>query len=142
MFENCFILHVDHGAEVSQLFQRALSVLGFKGRYEFAATVADAQRLLAGSPQPPDVVVAESSLRDGASQELLAWLRQRPDGQKAPVVVYSPAENREAFEAAFRAGAIGYLLKKNNLDESIHAVRRILEFCRTGGTENPDDSAL
>jgi DNA-binding NarL/FixJ family response regulator len=72
----------------------------------------------------PDLVIADISLKDSSGLELMRNLKaQNP---KLPILVVSAHDENIYAEIAFRAGALGYLMKDQALDRVITAVRRVL----------------
>ena len=72
----------------------------------------------------PDLVIADISLKDSSGLELMRNIRaQHP---KLPVLVVSTHDENIYAEIAFRAGALGYLMKGEGLDKTVLAIRRVL----------------
>jgi DNA-binding NarL/FixJ family response regulator len=72
----------------------------------------------------PDLVIADISLKDSSGLELMRNIKaQYP---KLPVLVVSAHDESIYAEIAFRAGALGYLMKEEALDKIITAIRRVL----------------
>jgi len=75
----------------------------------------------------PNLVIADISLRDSSGLELMRNIKaQHPS---LPVLVVSAHDESIYAEIAFRAGALGYLMKEEALGKVIIAIRRVL-----GGT--------
>jgi DNA-binding NarL/FixJ family response regulator len=89
----------------------------------WAATVAEAERLVAAGPV--DVMVADYWLPDGTGVDAVAALRVR--WPKATVVFLSVDDSDEAMLAALEAGASGYLVKSAGGADVASAVRRAAE---------------
>jgi DNA-binding NarL/FixJ family response regulator len=72
----------------------------------------------------PDLVLADISLKDSSGLELMRNIKaQYP---KLPVLVVSAHDENIYAEIAFRAGALGYLMKDQALDKVLPAIRRVL----------------
>jgi len=72
----------------------------------------------------PDLVIADISLKDSSGLELMRNIKaQYP---KLPVLVVSAHDENIYAEIAFRAGALGYLMKDQALDRILTAIRRVL----------------
>src|SRR5205814_10453458 len=72
----------------------------------------------------PDLVIANISLKDSSSLELMRNIKaQYP---KMPVLVVSAHDESIYAEIAFRAGALGYLMKEEALGKVVTAIRRVL----------------
>ena len=72
----------------------------------------------------PDLVIADISLKDSSGLELMRNVKAQYSG--LPVLVVSTHDETIYAEIAFRAGALGYLMKDNALDQIITAIRRVL----------------
>src|SRR5438067_5155110 len=73
----------------------------------------------------PDLVIADISLKDSSGLELMRNIKaQYP---KMPVLVVSAHDESIYAEIAFRAGALGYLMKEEALEKILTAIRRVLE---------------
>jgi DNA-binding NarL/FixJ family response regulator len=72
----------------------------------------------------PDIVIADISLKDSSGLELMRNIKaQHPT---VPVLVVSAHEESIYAEIAFRAGALGYLMKCDALQKVVPAIRRVL----------------
>jgi DNA-binding NarL/FixJ family response regulator len=73
----------------------------------------------------PDLVIADISLKDSSGLELMRNIKAQYGG--LPVLVVSGHDESIYAEIAFRAGALGYLMKQEALGKVITAIRRVLE---------------
>jgi DNA-binding NarL/FixJ family response regulator len=73
----------------------------------------------------PDLVIADLSLKDSSGLELLRNIKvQYP---KLPVLVISVNDETIYAEIAFRAGALGYVMKGEAVAKILTAIRQVLE---------------
>lgn len=72
----------------------------------------------------PDLVIADISLKDSSGLELMRNIKAQNSG--LPVLVVSAHDESIYAEIAFRAGALGYLMKQEALEKVIAAIRRVL----------------
>jgi len=72
----------------------------------------------------PDLVIADISLKDSSGLELMRNIKAQYSG--LPVLVVSAHDESMYAEIAFRAGALGYLMKGDALEKILTAVRRVL----------------
>src|ERR1035441_8488912 len=72
----------------------------------------------------PDLVIADISLKDSSGLELMRNVKAQFNG--LPVLVVSTHDESMYAEIAFRAGALGYLMKGDALDQVVTAIRRVL----------------
>ncbi len=72
----------------------------------------------------PDLVIADISLKDSSGLELMRNIKAQYSG--LPVLVVSAHDESIYAEVAFRAGALGYLMKEEVLDKIPTAIRRVL----------------
>jgi len=72
----------------------------------------------------PDLVIADLSLKDSSGLELIRNIKaQFP---KIPMLVVSIHDETVYAEIAFRAGALGYLMKQEALEKIVTAIRRVM----------------
>jgi DNA-binding NarL/FixJ family response regulator len=72
----------------------------------------------------PDLVIADISLKDSSGLELMRNIKvQYP---KIPILVVSVHDESIYAEIAFRAGALGYLMKQEAVEKIMTAIRRVL----------------
>jgi DNA-binding NarL/FixJ family response regulator len=72
----------------------------------------------------PDLVIADISLKDSSGLELMRNIKSQYPG--LPVLVVSAHDESVYAEIAFRAGALGYLMKADALEKVVAAIRRVL----------------
>lgn len=86
----------------------------------------DASRALSAiASQKPDLVIADISLKDSSGLELMRNIKAQYPG--LPILVVSVHDESIYAEIAFRAGALGYLMKQEALEKILVAIRRVLE---------------
>lgn len=89
------------------------------GEEESASRALDAMNRL-----KPDLIVADISLKESSGLELMRNIKaQYP---KLPMLVVSAHDESVYAEIAFRAGALGYLMKSEAVEKVIDAIRRVL----------------
>lgn len=72
----------------------------------------------------PELVIADLSLKDSSGLELIRNIKaQFPT---LPILVVSIHDETVYAEIAFRAGALGYLMKQEALEKIVTAIRRVL----------------
>jgi DNA-binding NarL/FixJ family response regulator len=74
---------------------------------------------------PPDVAIVDLTLGDMSGLELLKTLKARHPS--LPVLVLSMHDESYYAERCLRAGARGYIMKKEAIEQVEHAVRQVLE---------------
>ena len=72
----------------------------------------------------PDLVIADISLKDSSGLELMRNIKAQ--FTKLPVLVVSAHDESVYAEVAFRAGALGYMMKQEALEKIMAAIRRVL----------------
>lgn len=74
---------------------------------------------------PPDVAIVDLSLQQGSGLDLIRDLRaQLPS---VAVIVLSMHEEIMDLERAFRAGASGYVMKRESTGQIVEAIRQVLK---------------
>jgi DNA-binding NarL/FixJ family response regulator len=85
----------------------------------------DASRALGAiATLKPQLVIADISLKDSSGLELMRNIKAQYAG--LPILVVSGHDESVYAEIAFRAGALGYLMKEEALDKIVMAIRRVL----------------
>jgi DNA-binding NarL/FixJ family response regulator len=85
----------------------------------------DASKAMAAiSSLKPSLVIADISLKDSSGLELMRNIKAQYPG--LPVLVVSVHDEAIYAEIAFRAGALGYLMKEEALEKILTAIRRVL----------------
>jgi len=72
----------------------------------------------------PDLVIADISLKESSGLELMRNIKAQYSG--LPVLVVSAHDESVYAEIAFRAGALGYLMKAEAIEKVVAAIRRVL----------------
>src|SRR5438105_10029915 len=72
----------------------------------------------------PDLVIADISLKDSSGLELMRNIKAQHSG--LPMLVVSAHDESIYAEIAFRAGALGYLMKQEAVEKVLTAIRRVL----------------
>jgi CheY-like chemotaxis protein len=70
----------------------------------------------------PRLALVDMHLPDGNGLELLRWLRRQPGLRDIPAIVVSADATRRQQEAAFDAGATGYLTKPVNIVDALRVI--------------------
>ncbi len=116
------ILLVDDHAVVrfgmSQLINRQVDMV-VCGEEEDASSALSAIEKLR-----PDLVIADISLKDSSGLELMRNIKAQYTTM--PVLVVSSHDESIYAEIAFRAGALGYMMKEEGLEKVLIAIRRVL----------------
>src|SRR5438132_3089972 len=85
----------------------------------------DASRAMSAiSALKPTLVIADISLKDSSGLELMRNIKAQYPG--LPVLVVSVHDESIYAEIAFRAVALGYLMKEEALEKVVTAIRRVL----------------
>jgi DNA-binding NarL/FixJ family response regulator len=75
----------------------------------------------------PDVALVDISLKGGSGIQLIKDLKERQP--EIAVLVLSMHEERHLAERAVRAGAAGYIVKRESTTKVIDAIRKVLSGC-------------
>lgn len=100
-------------------------LINHQGDLEVCGEEEDASHALGAIEKlRPDLVIADISLKDSSGLELMRNIKaQYP---KLPVLVVSSHDESVYAEVAFRAGALGYLMKEEALEKILTAIRRVI----------------
>ncbi len=81
------------------------------------------EALAAIAKDPPDVAIVDLSLKTGSGLDLIKDLRERHP--KIAIIVLSMHEETYYAERALRAGARGYIMKRESTSQIIEAIRQV-----------------
>jgi DNA-binding NarL/FixJ family response regulator len=122
------------------LLDRVVSIL--QDEFSVVGTVRDGATLVEAEAElTPDVVVIDISMPGMSGLEAAARIRRR--GSHAVVVCLTAHHEPEVIEAAWRAGALGYVSKTSLAHDLVSAVRAALEGRRflSDSAGNPSHKA-
>ncbi len=98
--------------------------LGLEPDMEVCGQAAKAQEALTGIGElKPDVALIDLSLEEGNGVDLIKELKTR--GDKVKIIVVSSFDESAYAERSIRAGAHGYLNKKEAVDKIVDAIQRV-----------------
>jgi DNA-binding NarL/FixJ family response regulator len=100
-------------------------LINHEGDLEVCGEEEDAAHALGQIPRlKPDLVVVDISLKDSSGLELIRNIKAQYN--RIPMLVVSTHDESVYAEVAFRAGALGYLMKAEALAKIVVAIRRVL----------------
>jgi len=96
------------------------------GKFEIVATVDNGQSLIEDASRlDPDLIVLDISMPMMNGIEATRHLKKV--GSRAKVIFVTVHEDRDFIEAAFSAGALGYVLKPRLATDLLPAIREVLQ---------------
>jgi DNA-binding NarL/FixJ family response regulator len=123
------------------LLDRVVSILD--GEFSVVGTAKDGLALVEAEAQlTPDVLVIDISMPGMSGLEAASCIRRR--GSRAAVVCLTAHQEPEIVEAAWRAGALGYVAKTALARDLVPAVRAALSGRRflSASAINPEPSHM
>jgi CheY-like chemotaxis protein len=81
-----------------------------------------------GSRPNPDLTLLDLNLPGTDGREVLATIKQTPHLQTIPVVILTTSANPKDIATCYQFGANTYIVKPMSINESIDAVRIILDY--------------
>lgn len=110
------------------------SLLGYQPDFEVCGQAGDVKSALSDIVKArPDIAIVDLSLKGGSGLDLIKDLRERVP--ETTVIVLSMHEEIGQVERALRAGAKGYIMKRDSTDQIVDAIRKV----RAGGIfANPE----
>ena len=73
----------------------------------------------------PNVILIDWHLRKESGLDLIARIRQTPNGRHVPILVYSGIEKGNMHIAVNQAGAVGYIAKPATREQVETALRQL-----------------
>lgn len=101
------ILLVEDEEILSQMYKDKLEEAGF--RISLARNIAKAKE--STKEEKPDLVILDILLPGENGLSFLKWLRENPNFQKVPVIVFSNFDDPETKKEAEGLGILSYVLK-------------------------------
>jgi len=118
--ENPRILLADDQREMIQAVAGLL-----EGAFKIVATVENGEQLIsADAHYQPEVIVLDISMP--VLNGIEAAFRLKKSGSKAKMIFLTVHDDRDFVDAAFSAGALGYVLKERMASDLIPAIRETL----------------
>lgn len=100
------------------------SLLRLQPDFEICGEAGDPiEALSAMNAQPPDVAVVDLSLKRGSGLDLIKDLRLHVPATR--ILVLSMHEEIGDIERALRAGALGYVMKRESTSQIVAAIRQV-----------------
>lgn len=83
------------------------------------------EALAAVGRQRPDVIILDIALQGVDGVSLVTRIQQ--SGAQSRIIMYSMHSNRDYVTRAFQAGALGYVLKSDKIEQLVEAIRQVLD---------------
>ncbi len=116
------LLFVDDDTELTHI----LSEFFHQQNYRTAAAHSLQEAIRALHREIPALLIVDMRLPDGNGNDLIAYLRRRPEGEAVPVIVVSALADTPSIHTARRSGADEYLTKPFSPAELLDMVRNSL----------------
>ncbi len=117
------LLFVDDDAELTHI----LSEFFRQQNYRTAAAHTLKEAIQALRRETPALLIVDMRLPDGSGNDLIAYLRQQPEGEAVPVVVVSALADMPSIQTARRFGADEYLTKPFHPNDLLAIVQNSLQ---------------
>ena len=136
------ILAVEDNPDDLFLLESAIEMANLKGQVQIVRDGVEATDYLQGvGPyadrerfRKPSVVLLDLKLPKKSGLEVLAWMRDRPESERIPVIVLSVSNKEEDVRRAYDLGAFSYHVKSIGFNE-LFALLRDIDLCRTSLVE-------
>ena len=136
------ILAVEDNPDDIFLLETAFAKAELKGEVQFVRDGIAATEYLDGvGPyadrerfKRPSLVLLDLKLPRKSGMEVLAWMRDKPEGERVPVIVFTASNKEEDVRKAYELGAFSYHVKSIGFNELFALIRNI-DLCRTSLVE-------
>lgn len=126
------ILLIDDDQTLSTIFLTAFKQNGLETVY--AATGDEGIKKAKG--EKIDLIILDQVLPDGSGNDILKKLKEDPQTQKIPVIMFSNFSQEELVNQAINAGALDYVFKYQvEPIDLVNKVKRLLEHPEGGQTK-------
>ena len=116
------ILIVDDDTLITTLMQTLVSIDGHE-----ATVVNDStQGVETAKSVNPDLITLDLMMPNLSGFDLCVLLRAEPQFAHTPIIIVSAKEDPRSKEAAFAAGATGYITKPFNIDEFLSTIKKLI----------------
>jgi CheY-like chemotaxis protein len=80
----------------------------------------------------PDIVLLDLAMPKMGGLEVLAWIRGQPQFRRLPVIVLTTSVHEEDAKKAYEAGANSFVVKPNDFNQLVEAIRSLGDFWLDG----------
>jgi CheY-like chemotaxis protein len=130
------ILYVEDEENDVFLLEHVLAKAGIRNPFQRVKDGKQARDYLAGEAPfenrqrypLPGLVLLDLNLPYWSGFEVLKWIREQPEFRSLPVVVFTSSSRPDDIARAYNAGASGYLVKPNALNELTSLVTALHGF--------------
>jgi CheY-like chemotaxis protein len=132
------ILMVEDEAHDVEFLRRAFTRVGIGNPLRAVANGEEAVRYLQGEAAYgdratfplPRLLVTDLKMPQMGGLELLQWIQRHPAFRLMPAIVYTSSTSQADVDAAYAAGASGYMVKPVSLAELERMVKIIADYWR------------
>jgi len=149
MIDAAPILVADDSADDVELLKRAIKKAGLKNPVQFVYDGEQAIEYLKPGTQSavsgeccPLLLFLDLNMPRCTGFGVLDWLRQQPDLQSLPTIVFSNSGHRSDIERSFRLGAHGYWIKPARFEDLVAMMVRLKEIVARVAMKVESESAL
>lgn len=136
------ILAVEDNPDDLFLLESAIEKADLKGQVQIVRDGVEATEYLEGVGRYADrllfkkasLVLLDLKLPRKSGMEVLAWMRDRSESERVPVIVLTASNNEQDVRQAYDLGAFSYHVKSIGFNELFALVRNI-DLCRTSLVE-------
>jgi DNA-binding response OmpR family regulator len=127
------VLYVENDLDEQAIFRIAHKKMRAQFRVHEVSSVAAAKAYLeaanrfsnGGGTEWPDLIILDFSLTGETGLDLLRWIRQRPEFQDLPVLMFSGFETPDKVQRSYEEGADYFVHKEMGLEKLNDFVRCI-----------------
>ena len=130
------ILYVEDEETDVMLLRHVLAKTGIRNPLQSVNDGKLAKDYLAGNPPYgdrrqypfPGLVLLDLNVPYWSGIEVLEWIRQQPQLRRLPVVILTSSSRPDDIARAYDAGANGYLVKPNSLNDLLILLQAVRDF--------------
>jgi CheY-like chemotaxis protein len=112
----------------AEVVHRAVAACLPGARLRWLRTRREAVEVLRSGEALPDLVLLDLTLPDASGLALLVELRRDPGTARVPVVVLTSSTRQSEVDAAYDAGAHGFVTKPSSPVAAMEALRQVCEY--------------
>jgi CheY-like chemotaxis protein len=149
MIDAAPILVADDSTDEVELLRRAVKKAGLNNPVQFVSDVEQAIHYLKPGTQSsaagtacPLLLFLDLNLPRSTGFAVLDWLRQQPELQSLPTIVFSNSDRQADIEQSFRLGAHGYWVKPSRFEDLVKMMVHLKEILARVALKVESDAAL
>jgi len=113
------------------LFSTVLKEENHAVKFTWCKTCDDLLGFLKIGNDPPDLILLDMNMPVCDGQSCLRMIREEPQLNHIPVIMFSTSSSPSAIKMAYQEGAIKYIVKPHSIEELRQIIKEMLSILET-----------